>query len=211
MSFEISFNLRFLIIWDFMSFNISCHYRFHFIWDFISYEIRLADKFPPDKFPPDKFPPGGTCPKWNLSGGNLSFLDACLPGELVRGEIVQNGTCPQGHLSGGNLSASLSTLARMVWGTFFGVPVSPWSWAHCKCAGLGTKSVSILEICCAFFVTIHFSDAPVTLRRSPIQKWRKEDAPRFFCFWHNYENYARPFLPKNSLLSRHVECTENIY
>ena len=43
-------------------------------------QSRLADKFPPDNFPP-----GGTCPKWNLSGGKLSFLDACLPGELVRG------------------------------------------------------------------------------------------------------------------------------
>ena len=46
--------------------------------------------------------PGGSCPIWNLSGGklsgwNLSFLDACLPGnlswgklsdlELVRGEV----------------------------------------------------------------------------------------------------------------------------
>ena len=39
-----------------------------------------------------------------------------------------------------------------------------------------------------FFVTIHFSDAPVTLRRSPFQKCRKADAPRFFKpygMWHN--------------------------
>ena len=35
-------------------------------------------------------------PKWNLSGGKLSFLDACLPGELVRGEVVRRGTCPGG-------------------------------------------------------------------------------------------------------------------
>ena len=53
--------------------------------------------------------PGGSCPIWNLSGGklspgNLSFIDACLPGklsggklsdlELVRGEVVCLGTCP---------------------------------------------------------------------------------------------------------------------
>ena len=32
-------------------------------------QSRLADKFPPDNFPP-----GGTCPKWNLSGGKLSGI-----------------------------------------------------------------------------------------------------------------------------------------
>ena len=39
-----------------------------------------------------------------------------------------------------------------------------------------------------FFVTIHFSDAPVTLRRSSFQKWRRADAPIFFKpygMWHN--------------------------
>ena len=76
-----------------------------------------------------------TLSRGKLSGGNLSFLDACLPGELVRGEFVRytykilafqgnlsggklsklelfhrstcpGGNCPGVKLSGGNLSAS---------------------------------------------------------------------------------------------------------
>ena len=40
-------------------------------------------------------------PKWNLSGGSLSVLDACLQGELVRGKVVRRGTCPGGSCPGG--------------------------------------------------------------------------------------------------------------
>ena len=57
---------------------------------------------------------------------------------------------------------------------------APWSWAHCKCAGLGSRSVCILEVFWAFFCDSTFLRRCKKSQTLPFSEMAKEDAARFF-------------------------------
>ena len=87
-------------------------------------------------------------------------------------------------------------LSCMVYDPYEHVPISyrpPWSWAHCKCAGLGSRSVWILEIFCAVFLRLYI---PQTLRSlsdaSIFRNGQRRRCEVFRMTWHDAARFFKP-------------------